>query len=93
MSEFPQDGGPQSWAEMRRVIKRRKKTVNKRNAQIWDLKGKLNQAHARIEQLLKENEIMREALESVKGYECMSCPSLSKSEEALARCAELKEEK
>ena len=37
MSEFPKDGGPNSFDEMRRGLRRRKAKLHQRNIQIKDL--------------------------------------------------------
>lgn len=63
-------GGPQSWSEMRRGIQRRKETVKHRNAQIWDLKGKLSSVEKELADEKKRAEKLVTALEALTTGAC-----------------------
>ena len=53
MSEFPKDGGPNSFDEMRRGLRRRKEKLHQRNIQIKDLQFRLAEKEKVIERYRK----------------------------------------
>lgn len=77
MSECNKHGGPNDWNEARQGLKRRKKKINQRNQQIWDLKGRIKnlqselssckqQSNSWAEAATKANERVRELEKELK---------------------------
>ena len=61
------NGGPQSWKEMKDGIKRRKDTVRRRNQQIDSLKSE-------IDRLREQNRKLREALRKISDVSLFDHP-------------------